>query len=127
MHVMFCDAMYHNPIYNFCWISIVISVYLLILPAWEQLLVDLMDQISMYIIQHVHLIAIIVDYGLGYGYHLDDFLEPTCGLDYMAVRCRYQSANSPSTHVGNHDHRQLCVYLFFFYYIIIAEYTNNFY
>ena len=44
------------------------------------------------------LIAIIVDYGLGYGYHLDDFLEPIRGLDYTAVRCRYQSANLPLAH-----------------------------
>ena len=38
----------------------------------------------------------------------------------MPVRCRYQSVNLPLAHVGNHDHRQLRVYLPFFYYIIIA-------
>ena len=49
------------------------------------------------------------------------------GLDYTAVRCRYHSANSPSAHVGNlnHDHRKLRVCFGFFYYIIIALYTNN--
>ena len=36
------------------------------------------------------------------------------------MRCRYQSANLPSAHVGNHDHRQLRVYLSFLYYIILA-------
>ena len=51
------------------------------------------------------------------------------GLDYTAVRCRYNSANSPSAHVGNmnHDHRKLrFCFGFFLLHHYSFEYTNNF-
>ena len=43
------------------------------------------------------------------------------------MRCRYQSVNLPSAYVGNHDHRQLRVYLPFLLHNSSFEYTNNFY